>query len=552
VSAGISEPASDPRARLESEVALVERRKPLERARSLWSRWRPRSPAEVAVFAVWLCAALAVICCAEGLHPLTFLSPDEALNRFASRIISRTGRPFLELPFPDPEDVAHPRAWLSVGRVAIPIYPPVSLYLYALFTFLKAFWLIVLWPATGLAAFAAGTARLLPADRRWLGLLAPALATPALYWQLRPWMNISSLLTCLCWALFAWAHWREKRRSGWLAAALLCVGAGAAVRPDYTAYLLPIAALFSLAVDPRDWKRIALFTFLAGAGALVVNLVLNHLVTGHAFKAAYQLSVEQDEGPSSEPAWLRLVRVLVLPMGLPSLHMLGRLFWRYWIEMKPLALLLLAQLSLVPLLYRTSLRSVALVLAATLLLCLLMVSRMDPNLFGALEARAAIHDSIPRYWTPVYLLAALPPLLLVGRLRGPALAGGSLALAALAGFSIYQVAWRMGHTDQRHLREAREDLASLSAHVPRDALVYTPNYDKVLWSHAFIGTALELKPAAKSMRRALDNGYDTYLWLPPKPDTQLEDFEDALEAVGLKLVKADRKLQFYRVVAPPT
>lgn len=549
VSVGSVEPGSEPRARLEGETEFEQRRQqPPERARLLGSRFRARVPPEAVVFAVWLVGAFLVIYHAEGLHPLTFLSPDEALNRFASRIISRTGRPFLELPFPDPEDVAHPRAWLSIGDVAIPIYPPVSLYSYALLTYLKGLWLITMWPATGLAAFAAGTARLLPLGRRWLALLAPALAAPSLYWLLRPWMNISSLLTCLCWAFFAWTHWRTKGQTAWLAAALLFVGAGAAVRPDYTAYVLPIAALFSLAAEPRAWKRIGLLTFLAGAGALVLNLALNHAVTGHAFKAAYQMAVEQEEGTSSEPPWLRLVRVLLLPMGLPSLSTLGNFLFRYWISMRPLALLLFAQLSLVPLLYRKSRLTIALVLAATLLACLLMISRMDPNLFGAVRGRGVIHDSIPRYWTPVYLFAALPPLLLLGRLRGPALIGGSLALCALAGLSINEVARRMD-VDSGHLREERRDLAILSARIPRDAMVYTPNYDKVLWSHVQVGTALEPLPAAKSMRRAIDHGLDTYLWLPAKSRDEFDEFEAALQPLGLELVRVDKQLRFYRVVA---
>jgi hypothetical protein len=197
-------------------------------------------------------------------------------------------------------------------------------------------------------------------------------------------------------------------------------------------------------------------------------------------------------------------------------------------------------------LYRKGRLTVLSVLAAMLLMCLLMISRMDPNLFGALRAHGAIHDSIPRYWTPVYLFAALPPVLLLASLRGRVFIAGLLGLCALAGFSIYEVAWRMG-VDQGHFREGRHDLATLSVDIPRGAVVYTPTYDKVLWSHTWIGTALEPKPAAQSMRRAVDNGFDTYLWLPPTPANQIVGFELALEAVGLKLVKADKKRRLYRV-----
>jgi len=103
--------------------------------------------------------------------------------------------------------------------------------------------------------------------------------------------------------------------------------------------------------------------------------------------------------------------------------------------------------------------------------------------------------------------------------------------------------------DSGHLREERRDLAVLSARIPRDAIVYTPNYDKVLWSHVQVGTALEPLPAAKSMRRALDNGLDTYLWLPAKSRDEFDAFEAALQPLGLELVRVDKQLRFYRVIA---
>src|SRR4051794_10145871 len=209
-------------------------------ARRLWAWLRSQWSLTLGIALAWFVVAYVSIYWAEGFRPRAFMTPDEAANRFASSIISKTGRPFLELPFPDPEDCAHPRAWLSQGDYAIPIYPPVSIYFYALITSLRRIGSIALLalPATALGAFAAGTARLLPNDRRWLAAFAPALGMPALYWLLRPWMNICGLLTCVCWAFYCWTRWRRGGGKHWLTVSMLCVGIGAAVRPDYTSYLL--------------------------------------------------------------------------------------------------------------------------------------------------------------------------------------------------------------------------------------------------------------------------------------------------------------------------
>jgi len=512
--------------------------------------------ASAIVFACWFSAACLLIHGADGLRPVTFITPDEAANRLAALNIRKTGQPFLQLPFPDPEDVAHPRAWYSVDdKLAIPVYPPVSVYAYALLTFLGNFgyFLIIAWPASGLAAFAAGAARLLPDRRKWLGLLAPALGAPALYWSLRPWMNISLLLACLGWSFCAWTVWRERGNTRWLAVAFAWVGAAAAVRPDYTAYVLPIAALFSVAAQPRAYRRILVMTFLAGLAALIANLVLNHLITGHAFRAAYQLAIEREEGMPTGPRWLALVKTLLFPMGLPTLSTLGFLLYKYWIGLPALLGLLLAQLSLLPLMKEQSRVQRVLNLAALVLAVLFMLSRMDRGLYGGNRPEGLINDSVPRYWTPMYLFAGLPPLLLLGRVRGVApLVAGALLVAALSGASIHTVLERRLR-DAGVLREEQRALSSLSSRLAKDDLVYTPAYDKVLWSHCLIADAEDPEKTAKSMTRAIRHHFSVFLWLSPRYMSHFDEFEDALQRRRLRLKKIDRKLHFYRVhpVSPP-
>jgi hypothetical protein len=519
---------------------------------SWWRKLRGRSLTPALVFAGWFSLSFALMLWAQGVRPRVFVTPDEALNRYAALTIRRTGKPFIALPFPDPEDVAHPRAWYSLNdRIAIPVYPPVLIYAYALLTYLRdgGYLLIIAWPASGIGAFAAGTAALLPPRRRFLGALAPLLGAPALYWFIRPWMNISSLLAALAWALFAWSRWRTTGRNGWLAAALLAVGAGSAVRPDYTAYVLPCAALLCVAVAPSALRRILAWTFVAGLAALVANLALNRLITGHAFQAAYQLAITREEGAPAGPRWLNLINSLLFPMGLPDWKTLLTFFYRYWIALRPLVLLLVAELTLWPLLARDKRWTRRFRLAAILLAIVFMLSRMDRGLFGAERPEGSMLDSIPRYWAPVYLFAALPPLLFVGRLRQRLpFAAGLVFLGALAIASINEVRLSFHH-DQRVIAVSSNELASMSERLPQNAIVYTPSYDKVLWSHFLVADAEDPKKTARSMRRALERDYAVYFWLHPKLAFRVDEYKRALAKRGLGLERLTGYPAFYRVQA---
>ena len=299
--------------------------------------------AELWIAALWFGATLWVTLWIWGLEPLVFPATDEAINRQAAWLLRHTGKPYQMLPFADPEDMAHMRNWLTVGDRALPFFPPVTFYVYGGLSYLGKFgyFLIHAFPASGVAAFAAGVARLLPKGRRWLALCAPALGFPALYWLVRPWMNVSPMTACLCWGLFFWAHWRSRGTTRWLAASLFSVGAAISVRPDYAAHMMGAALVFSLAAAPEQWKKILAYTLAAGSCAVIANLILNTLITGHPLRAVYQLVLE-DQVDESRGGPLGMLTTLVIPMGWPGLEMLRDFFKRYWLELGPLLWLAVA------------------------------------------------------------------------------------------------------------------------------------------------------------------------------------------------------------------
>ncbi len=532
-------------------------RRSFERSRNrfvAWVRGR-RSPAVLGVAAVWFVLTLAAVLWSEGLGPHVFLSPDEMANRQAAGIISATGRPFLELPFADPENLAHPRPWITRGNVALPIYPPVTLYFYAFLTWLGGFGelLLVLLPASGAAAFAAGMARLLPPGRRWLALFAPALGVSSLYWLFRPWMNICALLTCLCWASNFWSLWRVEKRAGYLSAALLCVGAGVAARPDVAAYVLLAALILGVGAEPKAWRRTFVLVCVAGAFAVVPNLVGNYLVTGQPFRAAYQLVIDGEHpGPTMNPVY-KLLELLFFPLTFPGWAFVGHELVRYWIFLQPMWLLLAAQVSLVFVLARRP-RSERIAAGLVLVLALVfMISRIEAELFGVGRKEPWIHDSVPRYFSPVFLLASVSPLLALGEAKKRwTFIFGSVALAALAAVSVAQVVWSSQQSVLRHheLAAAEEGwLEKLARLIPRDAMVYTPTRDKVIGDRYLVGSLQEDDPdlGAASMQRAVASSRPVYYWTHRDTPKSMRPLERALGRRNLRLVRIDRGLRLYRV-----
>lgn len=509
----------------------------------------PRDAAFGAIAVAWFAAVFTAVIWTWGFDPQVTLMPDELVNRQAAELLHKSGSLRMSLPFDDPEDLAHPRFWISVGEHAFPAYAPLAIYWFAFWLKLGTLGLaaIIALPASAVAAFAVGVAKLLPRDRRWLALAAPLLASPALYWLARPWMNMSPLLSCLGWAFFCWASWRSGDSPRLISYAAACVGAAAAVRPDYAAYLLTSALLVGLTAGPEHRKRVLVSVLGAGAGAVAVNLVLNKLSTGDPLLAAYQIQLARQEGgDTGEKAGLGarllgLLEQLLVPMGVPTLKIAARFLSSYWLRLDSFVGVTLAQLTLVPLLLRESSEKRFLYVLALLVIFCFMLSRMDPTLFGASTAVSSLDHSIPRYWSPVYLFAALPPLLFLAQVRTKVwLIVGSVVLTGLSFANAYDlgVGTRWSLVNLRRFQDRKMTLVeSLAEIVPKEALVYTETHDKVLWRKWRVGTVVADEPriTARSIRRAKAAGLDIYVFEPFVKRPPLDELDRALRRHGLRL-----------------
>jgi len=516
------------------------------------------------VGSIWFGLALATLLWMWGLNPLVFPSPDEAVVRYSAQVISEHGSPILQVPFPDPEDMAHPRSWVTLGDKVVPTYAPVSLYLLGFLLRLRRFGLLVVavFPASAIAAFAAGTAHLLPSGRRWLSFFAPPLAFPALYWLLRPWVNVSPLLACLCWAFFFWARWRRTDKLRDLSLSALSVALGTAIRPDYAAFLLLAALLVSVAASPRRWKQVFVVFTLAGLCALGSNLFLNKILTGHPLQAAYQVALDRQWGPQNAGGTpgFGVLRMLLVPMGWPVPKVALTAFAKYWLKMGPIALVLLGQLAVIPLLIDKSRLSRVSYALAFLLFVFFVYTRLHDDVFGGHERIGWAEHSVPRYLTPAYLFAALPPLLLLGRLKRKwALIPGALVACGVSFAGLYEIGAREPTSFQfvhRFVPVHEALLVDLKREIPASAMVYTVTSDKLVWSHWRLGTIEDQNLSAASMERAVKAGFQVFMLDPKYESLSHRRLGQLLAKRGLVLNPVDLRHGLYRLregvsISPP-
>jgi hypothetical protein len=165
---------------------------------------------------------------------------------------------------------------------------------------------------------------------------------------------------------------------------------------------------------------------------------------------------------------------------------------------------------------------------------------MDDGTFGAASREALVSHSIPRYWTPVYLLAALPPILFFGRARKLwLLLPGSLLIAALACVSIYEISDRQP-TSLRYVRNFvrlhEVVLDDLAERMPHDAIVYTQTWDKVLWSRFTVGIVSQPDITLESMTRALQTNRPIFI-VEPFRTRQLQRLRSAMPRARLRAVQ---------------
>ncbi|MGH2360041.1 MAG: hypothetical protein ACRDGM_05805, partial [bacterium] len=190
-----------------------------------------------------------------------------------------------------------------------------------------------------------------------------------------------------------------------------------------------------------------------------------------------------------------------------------------------------------------------------LLIACFSISRIDPGVFGASDRIAMVHHSIPRYWSPVYLLAALPPILFMGYCRKRVVVAiGATTLCALAVSGAYEI--YLGQLSSfrplRHFTRDNERLIlSLGTTIPADAMVYSSTYDKVLWSRWRVGTLGEPEPTAMSIRRALDARVAVFIFEPRLGGNQYRRLAEALKRQHFALIATGSTRELYRVEREP-
>lgn len=532
----------------------------------------PRVPVPVqATIAGWgwvtaLLVLLVVIY--DGPSHVTFVNPDEATSRHAIAQVVERGRPTVDEPFDDPNDLTHQRLWVTPdGTTFTPAYPATMPLVMGWADRLVPYggWLVILLPAVGAGSLVAAVALLLP-RHHWAAALVPALAFPGTYWLLRPWANISALVATAGIAALLFAVWARSRRWWWGVASLVAAALAAAFRPDEIHVALGLSLLAFAAIA----RGRALAAWTAGhvvAGAAVAASVAfgNLLTTGAWLTTAVDLlDLPQPRTPwaSTLPApWNHVMRILG-QNGLPDGANFVRQSYKYWVELGPVSLLTalavpLVATTIVVLWRRRERRHATVATLATLLLVSLYVTRISRTDLGAMHDHGALIHSLPRYAALTYVGAAVGVVAGVALLRNRILRWGLLGAAvalAIAAAAYVAEAPNDREEDVAYLLAEHAELEGLPDRVRRDvgdrAVLYSRTYDRYLWSAAPVGMLqhegyhlVEGRPDAQfvnvaqlpeTLERALDAGFDAYLF--QVPSAEFDDLRSALRSRDLRLV----------------
>ncbi|MBW3663062.1 MAG: hypothetical protein KY469_08185 [Actinobacteria bacterium] len=437
-------------------------------------------------------------------------SPDEAAAAHAMQLVADTGRPLLAVPFDDPGGLSHQRLWVRIDGAYTPAYPAGAFYLYGLPRVVPGgAWLLFLLPAAGLAAYAAGTALVLPRSR-WLAALVPLLAFPGTYWVLRPWHNVSAAIALTGLGLLAatWAWRRNRTRWSWatVAAAILA----SVVRPDQIHVWFGIALLATLA-GVTDRRRAARWTLIhLGAAALAFGLVMlgNVAVTGDPLTTPIAFL---DFPTNIQPAALGLptpwaeLALIVAPRGWPDWSNVATQFGKYGLAFGPMAGVTVAAIVAAGLglrRLRRDRRGLLLAIAGGALLLWFAISRVSATDYGAAFPDPGLSHTYPRYTALVFLavaVLAVTGVALVRHRTARGIAAAAVAILALlgAGYAVTAppneegLAWLRGH-----LRGADRLAHAVDVEAPADAFVYSLRADKHLWGVRPVGLLQVERPAA--------------------------------------------------------
>lgn len=157
------------------------------------------------------------------------------------------------------------------------------------------------------------------------------------------------------------------------------------------------------------------------------------------------------------------------------------------------------------------------------------------------EDVGALENSLTRYWSLIYLLAAIPLLLLA--MNAPKAWAWLPATAMVITTAILggHYVWDGWGTDEsiRDIHDVRlmgeQEATELATVVPREAVVYSWYSDKVLWSWFDVATypePFEAERTAASIARAITAGDKVYLYKVREETIPLLDAE--LDSHGLR------------------
>lgn len=446
----------------------------------------------------------------------THRNSDMSSNYATARAIAIDGHPWLQLPAKttDEYDVLHPRGFTTRDGRAVPIQPLPTAALHAVGRLTTGtYWVsAVLLAAVGVLGWVV-CIRTLTAANVAVATASLVITFPLVYWLSTQYYTASTYLAVLPWAVTMLAIGLRRPSCIYTAVGGALHGLALSARPDFIfAHLILCAGLGVLVVSnrPRRQHLLALGAFGLGTGAVFSVIVLgtNYWLLGSPFAFGYDIARDQpgfDQPldlnttiPALDYAGRRL-----FPFGVADADVLLEISLRYLIQLP----FMLAAFSLVGIIaftrHHSRLTATIVLSCLIVLLTYIVVSRATTAVSGSDGPAPSVHDSVTRYFLPVYIIMAVFTAVCLShglRARVPLLRALTAVLAVVG--SIVGILY-VGYTFRQLmvLEDAMLERTQLLAdHTEPSAVIVSPLYDKHATAADRFSLAWELKGPNRGFR----------------------------------------------------
>lgn len=502
----------------------------------------------------------------------SFNSPDETAAFSAARQFAEAGRFYErdELTMADEEGLIKQRGYVNYRGRAVTLYPLGHPLLLGLVR--RAFGDnsgIALAAMPALTAMALGLVIYrLTGGRRILITVAPVLALPAWYWASQVYFNMSGYLLFFSWGFLLFVIAAQKRSLCWYfaGAAFFAIASLMRYQDAIITGLIGLAFAAQLAWRERrlSWKVLGAGVGAYAAAQLMLFLlpatVLHWWTFGNPLTYGLQIFNERwfperlGHGASGLLGVLFSVKVALLPSDI-SMATAGNGILRQVIQLAPaLTVLGVAGVFMMRRAVGGTISPWAVGLSL-LAVAYLIVSRANPDAFGAQISQPLLKTAFTRHFSVIYAVLGISAAFFLSRFRDKWVAGALAVILVASGTTTLWVQYDapFGKIPSHNSWALREYGQPIAENTEDNAIIYTGILDKWVtpirrvaawwWDEHSEGhfSAPEVASSAERVHRL---GYPVYFYLTTEP---VDELRRELSRKGFELVPIEIDRRNFRL-----